>query len=223
MAALKDILRMRPRILFVGINPGLRSAELGHHFAGKGNPFWRLLYDARLVPDPITYRDDKKLPHYGIALTNLCARPTRSSTELRPDELKRGSKLLLRKIARLQPRVVALVGLSIYRELFGKVGSKGAGLKPQKLFGASVFVLPNPSGRNANFPSYADKLKWFVRLRELVESECVASHDVTEFQTKKSVATDGRPLCAMHKKLVKLRSCANRERGKRPLQVETRE
>src|SRR5438477_9462081 len=72
----------RPRILFVGINPSLRSAGVGHHFAGPGNPFWRLLHAARLVPEPFTYEEDVRLPACGLALTNMVRRATRATSEL---------------------------------------------------------------------------------------------------------------------------------------------
>jgi double-stranded uracil-DNA glycosylase len=171
---LRDVLTPHPRILFVGINPGLRSEALGHHFAGPGNPFWRLLHAAGLIPEPIVATEDRRLAQWGLALTNLCPRASRSAAELRPEEIARGRRALLRKIARLRPAVlrpavVALVGVSLYRWLFpGAPG--GAGLKPETIAGATLFVLPNPSGLNASYPGFADKLIWFERLRELVST-----------------------------------------------------
>src|SRR6516164_4773734 len=114
MPRLRDVLTPRPRVLFVGINPSLRSQQVGHHFASPSNPFWRLLYAAGIVPEELTYSDDGKLVHYGLALTNLCARATRSASELERDEIQRGKRTVLRKIARLQPAVVAFIGASIY-------------------------------------------------------------------------------------------------------------
>src|SRR3989441_12935919 len=107
--ALRDVLTSRPKILFVGINPGLRSEALGHHFAGPGNPFWRLLHAAGFTP-PLTFEHDRRLTEFGLALTNLCPRPTRSAAELGRDDLARGRLSLGRKIARLRPGVVAFVG-----------------------------------------------------------------------------------------------------------------
>src|ERR1043165_4616871 len=97
----------RAKILFVGINPSLRSAEVGHHFAGPGNPFWRLLHAGKLVDEPLTYEDDVRLPALGLALTNICSRPTRAASELRPAEFSAGRAALARLIARLEPSVVA--------------------------------------------------------------------------------------------------------------------
>jgi double-stranded uracil-DNA glycosylase len=166
MKGLRDITIDNPRVMFVGINPGLRSAQLGHHFAGPGNPFWRVLHAAGLTPVELRYEDDWRLAEFGMALTNLCPRPSREASELTAAEIEAGKRGLLRKIRRMRPQVVALVGVSIYRQLFPASTSKGAGLKPETIDGARVFVLPNPSGRNAAFPGFQDKLIWFRRLRE---------------------------------------------------------
>jgi double-stranded uracil-DNA glycosylase len=168
LTSLPDILAPNPRVLFVGINPSVRSAELGHHFAGRGNPFWRLLFAARLVPEPLTYADDQRLASFGLALTNVCPRPTRAAAELAPEEVREGLRALDRKIAELSPKVVAFVGLTIYQQFFAKERSGGAGEKPERLHGARVFALPNPSGLNASFPGFEHKLVWFQALRKIV-------------------------------------------------------
>ncbi len=167
---LRDVLTPRARILFVGINPGLRSEAVGHHFAGPGNPFWRLLHAARLIPVALTHDEDQRLAEFGLALTNLCPRATRSAAELGAAEMQRGKRALVRKIRRLHPGVVAFVGVTIYRQFFGRDGSAGAGPKAETIDGARIFVLPNPSGLNASFPGFRHKLVWFERLREFVES-----------------------------------------------------
>jgi TDG/mug DNA glycosylase family protein len=170
MPPLRDIVSPHTRVLFVGINPSLRSAQVGHHFAGQGNPFWRLLYAAQLVSIPLTYEQDQALAAFGMSLTNFCPRATRSASELRPEEFMHGRVRLLRKICRMRPRVVAFVGVSIYRRFFGKAVSVGPGAKPERICDACVFVLPNPSGLNASFPGFNDKLIWFERLKEFAES-----------------------------------------------------
>lgn len=167
---LRDVVTPHPRALFVGINPSLRSEAVGHHFAGRGNPFWRLLYAARIIPVPLTCEEDRRLAEFGLALVNLCPRATRSASELRGDEIAAGKKVLARKIHRLRPQVAAFVGVGIYRSFFGKSASAGAGPKPERIAGARVFVVPNPSGLNASFPGFKDKLVWFERLREFIES-----------------------------------------------------
>ena len=159
-----------PNLLLIGINPSLRSAEVGHHFASPGNPFWRLLFAARLVPEVLTADDDQRLAEFGIALTNLCARATRSAAELEPREIELGRKILARKIARMGPRVVAFVGVSLYQSFFKLKTSGGPGPKPETIAGARVFVVPNPSGLNASFPGFSHKLVWYEKLREFTTS-----------------------------------------------------
>ena len=171
MAPLRDILKTRPRILFVGINPSLRSEQMGHHFASPGNPFWRLLYAARIVPEELKCEDDARMVEFDLAMTNLCARATRSAAELSTVEMTAGQKKLATKIRRVRPRVVAFVGVSIYRRYFGIAQGEGAGQKEELISGARVFVLPNPSGLNASYPGFKDKLIWFERLRKFAESE----------------------------------------------------
>ena len=172
---LADVLVDRPRILFIGINPGLRSASLGHHFAGPGNPFWRLLHAARLVPAPMTSAEDRELVRHRLALTNLCPRPTRSSAELTPAEMKRGARAVARKVARLRPEVVAFVGVTVYQRCAPPgARTSGAGARPVMWGEARVFVLPNPSGLNASYPGFEAKLVWFRRLAEFVGASALA-------------------------------------------------
>ena len=170
MPALRDVVTVgTPRLLLVGINPGLRSWALGHHFAGNGNPFWRLLFSAGLVPEPIPFTEAERLATYRIGLTNLCPRTTRTASELSQAEIDRGRRVLTRKCERWRPAVVAFVGVSLYQTYFRLGKSGGPGEKPERLAGARVFVVPNPSGLNASFPGYADKLVWFKKLRAFVD------------------------------------------------------
>lgn len=171
MPILRDIVTPRPRILFVGINPSLRSEREGHHFASPGNPFWRLLHASRLVPEELKCEDDARLVEFGLAITNVCRRATRMASELSAMELDRGERRLTRKIRQLRPRVVAFVGVTIYRRYFRVKAGDGAGLKQEQVSGARVFVLPNPSGLNASFPGFRHKLVWFEQLRDFVEAE----------------------------------------------------
>ena len=181
-------LRLRDRVgpglraLFVGINPGVRSALTGHHFAGFSNRFWKLLVESRLVPEPITYQDDWRLPEWGLGVTNLIARPSPGIDDLRPVEYTDGWNVLEKKIAKLKPDVVALVGVTLYRALLPRlalprpragaarqVDASVVGLRPETVHGARVFVLPNPSGRNANF-SYAEMLSIYRQLASFLRS-----------------------------------------------------
>lgn len=153
------------RVLFVGINPGIRSSLTGHHFAGYSNRFWKLLYDAKLVPEPMTSIDDDRLPDWGYGITNIVPRPTRGVNDLRREELAGGRARLRAKIRRCRPAVVALVGVTVFRAMFpDRRGTIALGPQPERVEGAAVFVLPNPSGRNANF-SYAEMRAAFRALR----------------------------------------------------------
>jgi TDG/mug DNA glycosylase family protein len=167
---LRDVAVRSPRLLLIGINPSLRSAEVGHHFASPGNPFWRLLFAAGIIPEPLAADQDQKLAEFGIGLTNLCSRATRSAAELEPPEIEEGRRLLARKIARVKPRVVAFVGVSLYQSFFQLKASGGPGAKPEIIAGARVFVVPNPSGLNASFPGFSHKLVWYEKLREFTTS-----------------------------------------------------
>src|SRR6266436_1320629 len=102
--------RVRPpvRVLFVGINPGMRSAAIGHHFAGPSNRFWKLLFESRLVPEPIGTEDDHRLPEWGFGITNLVPRATPGIDTLRLAEYVAGARALRRKVRRWKPDVVAL-------------------------------------------------------------------------------------------------------------------
>jgi double-stranded uracil-DNA glycosylase len=163
---LKDRIRPPVRVLFVGINPGIRSALTGHHFAGYSNRFWKLLHASRLIDEPITYADDGRLPEWGYGITNLVPRPTPGIDTLRADEYLAGARTLRRKVRRVKPEIVAFIGVTLYRAVFDRRPSQrvALGLQTERLEGAAVFVLPNPSGRNANF-SYAEMLAAFRRLR----------------------------------------------------------
>jgi TDG/mug DNA glycosylase family protein len=173
---LTDVLQPGLRVILVGINPGVMSATSGHHFAGPTNRFWGLLYEAGIVPQPVTHEDDVRLPQWGIGMTNLIARPSPGIDDLSPAEYLEGWKILEKKIAMVRPDIVAFVGVTMYRALWkiltqpGPPKPKGEGapvIKPgfQKatVHGARLFVLPNPSGRNAHF-SYDDMLRAFRAL-----------------------------------------------------------
>lgn len=155
-------------MLFVGINPGIRSATIGHHFAGYSNRFWRLLYDAKLVDEPIRSEDDRRLPEWGFGITNLIPRATPGIDTLKPEEYLAGERALRRKVRRWRPNVVAFVGVTLFRAVFHRRAGEpvALGAQPDRFERARVFVLPNPSGRNANF-SYAEMLEAFRSLRDV--------------------------------------------------------
>lgn len=179
---LNDRIRRDLRVLFVGINPGVRSAVTGHHFAGFSNRFWKLLWDSRLVPEPISYADDHRLLEWDFGVTNLVARPSPGIDDLKPAEYVDGWHILDQKIKTYRPQIVALVGVTLYRvirPLIAEDAGKATrarvqtaplttGLRPETIHGARIYVLPNPSGRNANF-TYDEMLRAFRGLRRATE------------------------------------------------------
>jgi double-stranded uracil-DNA glycosylase len=162
------------RVLLVGINPGIRSEAIGHHFAGYSNRFWKLLHESQLVPEPIGTEDDDRLPEWGFGITNLIQRATPGIDTLRPEEFIAGARSLRRKVRRWKPEVVAFVGVTVYRAVSAGPAKRGAdplpiGLQAEPFEGARVFVLPNPSGRNANF-TYAQMLDAYRALAAYLSS-----------------------------------------------------
>ena len=155
---LRDRIATDVRVLFVGINPGVRSALTGHHFAGFSNRFWKLLYESGLVPEPIGFADDGRLPEWGYGITNIVARPTPGIDTLTREEYVAGRVRLRRKVLRYRPAIVAMVGVTVYRAMYPeKRGAVRLGLQEDRIGASQLFVLPNPSGRNANY-SYAEML-----------------------------------------------------------------
>lgn len=154
--------------MFVGINPGLRSATVGHHFAGASNRFWKLLFESGLVDEPLTYEEDWRLPEWQLGLTNIIRRSSVGIGDLSPAEYQAGLGALERKVRRYRPQTIALLGVTIYRMLFPYLcRPKLLDLGPTKarLADTPVFLLPNPSGRNAHY-SYQAMLEAFRRLRK---------------------------------------------------------
>src|SRR5262245_47652765 len=177
LPSLRDRIRPGVRVLFVGINPGVRSALTGHHFAGFSNRFWKLLYESNLVPEPLTYKDDDRLPEWGYGITNIVPRPTPGMDSLKPGEYVAGRVKLRAKIRRYKPEVVALIGVTVFRAMFPeRKDAVRLGLQTESIGSSAVFVLPNPSGRNANF-SYAEMRAAFKKLTRHVRT---GSHEGTK-------------------------------------------
>jgi TDG/mug DNA glycosylase family protein len=169
---LTDTIQPGVRVFLVGINPGVLSATTGHHFAGPTNRFWSLLYESGIVPEPISHEDDVRLPLWGIGMTNLIARPSPGIDVLKPQEYIDGWKILEKKIDRVRPQIVAFVGVTMYRALAKILGHAKEiaiepGFQPASVHGARIFVLPNPSGRNAHF-SYEEMLDAFTELARAI-------------------------------------------------------
>ena len=164
VSALPDLLRPGLAVVFCGINPGLRSAAAGHHFANPRNDFWRLLADARLTPQRLDPSEQEQILDYGLGLTNAAHRTTRGSGDLRRSDFAGAAERLERIAAELHPRVIAFVGKSAYEGAFRE--RPRLGLQERRLGETFLFVLPSTSPANAAVP-YAERLRWFRTLAEL--------------------------------------------------------
>jgi TDG/mug DNA glycosylase family protein len=165
---LRDRIQPGVRVLFVGINPGVRSALSGHHFAGFSNRFWKLLHQSKLVPEPLTFEEDDRLPEFNFGITNIVARATPSISTLSPAEYVEGRLKLRRKVMRYKPPIIAMVGVTVFRAMFPeRKDAVKLGPQPERIGDTEVFVLPNPSGRNANF-THAEMLAAFRALRRRI-------------------------------------------------------
>jgi double-stranded uracil-DNA glycosylase len=164
-----DLIAPGLRVLFCGINPGLYSAATGHHFARPGNRFWPALHAAGFTERLVKPWEERLLLEHGIGITNLVARATAAAAELSPEEFRAGRQRLTRKIRRFRPRCVAVVGIGAYRLAFDRPRA-GLGLQPEHLEEAALWVLPNPSGLNANH-QLPDLAGAFQALRQFVEIE----------------------------------------------------
>jgi TDG/mug DNA glycosylase family protein len=138
------------RVLFCGINPGLRSGELGQHFARAGNRFWKLLGAGGFTGSVLTPSEQGILPALGIGITNLVERTTAAASELSNEELRAGAIHLEEKVRAWRPRCVAVLGLGAYRTAFQRPKAV-MGRQPEPLAEAIVWLLPNPSGLQARY------------------------------------------------------------------------
>jgi TDG/mug DNA glycosylase family protein len=146
---LPDYLREGLDIVFVGLNPGLYSVQVGHYFAHKQNRFWPALSASGLVPGLVGPEDDVRLLEWGIGLTDVVKRPTRGIHELTRREFQQGAKALREKIIHYQPRIVCFVGFTGYHMCYGKGG--GLGVQHGRVGNAKTFVIPSTSPRNARY------------------------------------------------------------------------
>jgi TDG/mug DNA glycosylase family protein len=159
---LPDYLAPGLDLVFVGYNPGERSARLGHYYAGINNAFWPLLFDSGLVADTLTFEDDARILQYGIGLTDLVKRSSRSSADLRPQEVREGGDEVRRKLLAYQPRLACFNGKGIFERVFGRACQLGP--QPECIGGTATFVVPSTSARNGRLRR-SEKLAYFQELR----------------------------------------------------------
>ena len=146
----RDVIGHDLRVLFCGINPGLYTAAVGHHFARPGNRFWKALYDAGFTDHLMSPFDERELLHQGYGVTNVVARATAAADALTREEIVEGGRRLARKVRRYRPRVLAVLGVGAYRTAFNQ-SQAVVGRQEFTVGNTIVWVLPNPSGLNAHY------------------------------------------------------------------------
>jgi double-stranded uracil-DNA glycosylase len=161
-----DVLGPDLDVVFVGINPGLWSGAIGHHFARPGNRFWKALHGSGFTDRLLAPNEDATLLERNLGLTNLVARTTARADELSADEIRRGAFELEGRLAPLRPRFVAVLGIGAYRTGFGRPHA-ALGPREEDLAGSRLWVLPNPSGLNAHH-QLDDLTERFRALRKVV-------------------------------------------------------
>lgn len=173
MQGLPDYLEANLNLVFVGFNPGTRSAKVGHYYAGPGNLFWPLLYETGLIATPLTYRDDARLVEYGIGLTDLVKRSTPSSADLSTAEARAGACVLERKLLHYAPKVVCFNGKGVYG-WYRRQRPVILGVQDDTIGTSRVFVVPSTSARNGRI-SRAEKAETFHALARFVSQQTGAA------------------------------------------------
>jgi TDG/mug DNA glycosylase family protein len=176
LSPLPDLLVADLRLVFVGFNPGIRSAEVGHRFAHHTNSFWKLLNESGLVDVALTFMDDVRMPEsHGIGFTELVMRPTRGIEEVPPHEMRSNVPRLLAVLKQYRPKVVCFVGKGIWDSVSKASGVRSQrskkkfewGLQQQSFYKGKIFVVPSTSGLVRI--SWEEKLKIWIQLAEIVE------------------------------------------------------
>lgn len=165
---LPDVIAPDLDVLFCGINPGLYTAAVQQHFGRPGNRFWPTLHRAGLTPRLFHPSEQHELLKLGYGITNVVARATAAADELSREELLEGGRALTRKVKKYEPRVLAVVGVGAYRTAFERPKAK-LGLQEETIGGTRIWVLPNPSGLNANYQADA-LVELFRELRTWIDT-----------------------------------------------------
>ena len=164
----RDLLAPDLSVVFCGINPGLYTAAIGHHFGRPGNRFWPTLHASGFTPRVLSPWEEAELIPLGYGITNVVARATAAADELAPAEFVAGARRLRAKMSRYEPRVLALLGVGAYRTAFARPKAS-IGLQQETIGTTKLWVLPNPSRLNANYKP-KDFVRLFLELRLYAES-----------------------------------------------------
>ncbi len=163
----EDLIDDDLKVLFCGINPGIWSGATGFHFAKPGNRFWKTLHLAGFTSRLLHPSEELELLENGYGITSFCKRTTARADELTAEEFVAGGKLLVKKIRKYNPQFLAVLGIGAFRTAFNQREAK-LGLQAEKIGGAEVWLLPNPSGLNAHY-QLADLAKLFGELKQAVK------------------------------------------------------
>ncbi len=183
-----DVVGPELRILFCGINPSLYTAATGHHFARPGNRFWKALHGSGFTPRLLAPEEEGLLPGLGLGITNVVRRATATAAEIGPEEYQEGRLLLEEKVARWSPEWLAVAGVGAYRSAFGRPRAT-IGRQIETVGSTRIWVLPNPSGLNANYPLDA-LISLFAELRAAAAAD-TARHRAS--RQEMPAAIPGRP------------------------------
>jgi len=159
-----DLIAEDLMVLFAGINPGLYTAAIGHHFGRPGNRFWPTLHQAGFTPRLLSPFEEQELVSLGYGITNVVDHATAAAEELTADDYLEGGKRLVKKVQRYKPKVLAVLGVGAYRAAFGRKNAK-VGKQDERIGETELWVLPNPSGLNAHFQK-PEMANVFRQLRE---------------------------------------------------------
>lgn len=162
-----DVIAPNLRVLFCGINPGLYTAAVGHHFARPGNRFWKALYNAGFTDRLLSPFDERELLESGYGVTNVVPRATSTADLLTKEEIIKGGQRLTTKVRRYRPKILAVLGLGAYRTAFDQPKAV-VGRQEGRIGDTTIWVLPNPSGLNANYQQ-GDLAQLFRQLRTAVD------------------------------------------------------
>lgn len=164
-----DVIAYDLRVLFSGINPGLYTAAVGHHFARPGNRFWKALYEAGFTATLLSPFDERELLKSGYGITNVVSRATATADLITKEEMIEGGRRLVAKVRRYRPRILAVLGVGAYRMGFDRPKTV-VGRQEEKVGETEVWVLPNPSGLNANYQQ-KDLNRLFIQLKQRVDPQ----------------------------------------------------
>jgi TDG/mug DNA glycosylase family protein len=164
----RDVIAPHLRVLFCGINPGLYTAAVGHHFARPGNRFWPALHAGGFTDRVLSPFDERELLKSGYGITNVVSRTTASADQLTREEIIAGGEQLRAKVLRYRPRVLAVLGVGAYRTAFDQPKAT-IGRQAETIGDTVLWVLPNPSGLNANYQA-ADLARLFLELKAFSNS-----------------------------------------------------